>query len=413
MTTTKSFEVSKSTVWEAWKSVKENHGAHGIDKQSIEDFEANLKDNLYKLWNRMSSGSYFPPSVRKVEIPKKDGGKRTLGIPTVADRIAQTTLKRMLEPQIEAIFHPDSYGYRPNKSALDAVGKTRERCWKFDWVIDLDIKGFFDNMNHELLMKALKKHTDCKWILLYIERWLKSPLEDIDGLRIERTKGTPQGGVISPLISNLFMHYAFDKWMEIHFPGVLFARYADDLVIHCISENQANIILSAVRKRLSECFLDLHPTKTKIIYCKDNQRNGTYKVTAFDFLGYTFRPRMVKTKYGNIMTSFTPAIGDKVRKIIQGRIRNWKIHLLSHAKIEEIACSINPVLRGWLNYYCKFYGSLAIHTISRAVNFALVRWARRKFKKLNRSYSRARDLIRRMQKQNSILFEHWKNAKGI
>ncbi len=238
-------------------------------------------------------------------------------------------------------------------------------------------------------------------------------MEDIDGLRTERTKGTPQGGVISPLISNLFMHYAFDKWMEIHFPKVLFVRYADDLVIHCISEKKANIILSAVRKRLSECFLDLHPTKTKIIYCKDNQRNGTYKVTAFDFLGYTFRPRMVKTKYGNIMTSFTPAIGDKVRKIIQGRIRNWKIHLLSHAKIEEIACSINPVLCGWLNYYCKFYGSLAIHTISRAVNFALVRWARRKFKKLNRSYSRARDLIRRMQKQNSILFEHWKNAKGI
>lgn len=248
MTTTKSFEVSKLTIWDAWRSVKENQGTYGIDKQSIEDLEVNLKDNLYKLWNRMSSGSYFPPPVRKVEIPKKDGGKRTLGIPTVADRIAQTAVKKMLEPQIEPIFHLDSYGYRPNKSALDAVGKTRERCWKFDWVIDLDIKGFFDNMNHELLMKALKKHTDCKWILLYIERWLKAPLEDIDGLRTKRTKGTPQGGVISPLLSNLFMHYAFDKWMEIHFPEVLFARYADDLVIHCISLKQANIILSAVRK---------------------------------------------------------------------------------------------------------------------------------------------------------------------
>jgi RNA-directed DNA polymerase len=408
---TKSFKISKLSVWEAWKSVRENHGAHGVDKQSIENFEVKLKDNLYKLWNRMSSGSYLPPPVRQVEIPKKDGGIRTLGIPTVADRIAQTVVKKLLESKIDPLFHPDSYGYRPNKSALDAIGKTRERCWKFKWVIDLDIKGFFDNVSHELLMKALKKHTDCKWMLLYIERWLKVPMETPQGEQIARTKGTPQGGVISPLLANLFMHYAFDKWMEINISDMPFARYADDLVIHCKTEKQANYVLDSVRKRLSECMLELHPTKTKIVYCNDRGIKIGGKTPSFDFLGYTFRPRAAHSKHAGVTTGFLPAISDKAIKSIQKRVRAWKIKSWTHTGIGGIAVAINPVLRGWLNYYGAFYGSKAIQVIKRAVNFALIRWARRKFKKLNRSFAKAADLIKKMREQNRNLFAHWKYAE--
>jgi RNA-directed DNA polymerase len=410
MATIKPYEISKISIWEAWKSVKKNHGSHGIDKQTIENFEAKLKDNLFKLWNRMSSVSYFPPSVRKVEIPKKDGGVRTLGIPTVEDRIAQTVVKKMLEPQIDPFFHQNSYGYRPNKSALDAIAKTRERCWDFKWVIDLDIKGFFDNMNHELLMKALKKHTDCKWVLLYIERWLKAPLENMNGEKIERTKGTPQGGVISPLISNLFMHYALDKWLEINFPHIKFSRYADDIVIHCVTEKQASFILQAVKKRLSECFLELHPEKTKIVYCKKIQNPTNFKVTAFDFLGYTFRSRAATTKEGVLITGFLPAISKKSLNNIREQIRKWKLKHWTSSDIYEIALALNPVIQGWLNYYCAYHSSRTLNKISRAINNVLVKWAKRKYKSLGGMYSKSANMIRKLFEQNPKLFAHWKNS---
>jgi len=272
----KPFSISKQAVWEAFKRIKANQGAAGVDGQSIEEFEKDLSNNLYKLWNRMSSGSYLPPPVRRVDIPKPDGRMRPLGIPTVADRVAQMVVKQDLEPILEPHFHPDSYGYRPGKSAMDAVGIARKRCWKYHWALDLDIKSFFDTIDHELLMRAVRKHTDCKWVLLYIERWLKAPVQLVDGALADRKMGTPQGGVISPLLSNLFLHYAFDKWMGRQFPEIPFERYADDVICHCRSERQAKDLLDAIKSRLAECRLKLNLHKTRIIYCKDSYRKGRY-----------------------------------------------------------------------------------------------------------------------------------------
>src|SRR5579862_46719 len=237
--TNKPFNIDKRLVYEAYKAVKSNRGAAGVDEQTIEQFEADLKSNLYKIWNRMSSGSYFPPPVRAVSIPKKSGGQRILGVPTVADRVAQMVVKQRIEPDLDPIFLANSYGYRPRKSALDAVGVTRERCWKYDWVLEFDIKGLFDNINHDLLMKAVRKHTDNKWILLYIERWLKAPMQLPDGTFQEKTKGLMQGGVVSPVLSNLFLHYVFDIWMTKQYPNFLWCRYADDGLVHCKTGHEA------------------------------------------------------------------------------------------------------------------------------------------------------------------------------
>ncbi len=317
MTKAKSYAISKQIVWDAYKRVKAKRGAAGVDKQSLGVFEKDLKNNLYKIWNRMSSGSYFPPPVRVVEISKDDGGIRPLGIPTVADRIAQMVAKLYFEPLVEPHFHPDSYGYRPGKSALDAVGVTRQRCWRKDWVIDLDIKGFFDNLDHDLVMRAVRHHTDTPWIVLYIERWLKAPAQKEDGTLVERTKGTPQGGVISPLLANLFMHYAIDAWLQRKYPVVQFARYADDAVIHATSLRQAQSVLEAVRCRLKECGLELHPEKTRIVYCKDDDRRGDYPQIKFDFLGYAFRPRRAKNRWGKFFVSFLPAVSTKAASRIR------------------------------------------------------------------------------------------------
>jgi len=259
MAEAKPFAIPKQLVWGAYQQVKANRGAAGVDGETLEAFDAKAEDNLYKLWNRMSSGSYFPPPVRLVEIPKKNGGRRPLGIPTVADRIAQTVVKMVLEPKVEPMFHPDSYAYRPNKSAHEAVGTARKRCWKLDWVIDLDVKAFFDSLEHDLVMRAVRHHTDEPWVVLYIERWLKAPAEAADGRRIERTAGTPQGGVVSPLLANLFMHYAFDLWMRRTHPLMTFERYADDVIVHCVSEDQAQRVLEDFRLRLKGCGLELHP----------------------------------------------------------------------------------------------------------------------------------------------------------
>ncbi len=321
----KPFCIAKGLVWEAYKRVKANRGAAAVDGQSLAAFDEDLKGNLYKIWNRMSSGSYIPPPVRLVEIPKGNGKMRPLGIPTVADRIAQMVAKLTLEPIVEPKFHRDSYGYRPGKSALDAVGIARQRCWQRGWVIDLDIRDFFGSLDHGLMMKALMHHTDLKWLHLYVERWLKAPLRLADGTLMERWSGTPQGGVISPVLANLFMHHAFDQWMARTFSVVPFERYADDVLIHCVSQEQANVVLAAVRARLKECGLELHPEKTKVVYCKDDNRRGTFEPHCFDFLGYTFRPRLVERKDGKLFVGFLPAMSPKAAKAVRAVIRGWDL----------------------------------------------------------------------------------------
>lgn len=406
MSQAKPYSISKGLVWKAYKLIKANDGAAGVDAVSIEEYENRLKDNLYKLWNRMSSGCYFPLPVRTVEIPKRGGGKRPLGIPTVADRIAQMVAKLYLEPLLEPHFHKDSYGYRPKKSAIQALGVARRRCWRYDWVLDLDIKGFFDNIGHDLLMKALKVHTDCKWIHLYVERWLKAPAQREDGTLVERSKGTPQGGVVSPLLSNLFLHYAFDEWMRRNHPEVPFERYADDIVVHCKTEEEAKLLLVSVEERLRDCNLELHPEKTKIVYCKDDDRSGSYHNEKFDFLGYTFRPRRAKSKRGHFFVSFLPGVSDEARKEMHREIRRWKLHMRSDKSLEDFACIYNAILRGWIEYYAVFYKT-EMYPTYHMLNKILAKWAKRKYKKLRRSLPRARRWLRQVAYHRPTLFAHW------
>jgi RNA-directed DNA polymerase len=407
MDKTKPFEISKHVVLKAYKRVKANKGAPGIDDESVEVFEENLKDNLYKIWNRMSSGSYFPPPVKVVEIPKKTGGIRKLGIPTVADRIAQMVAKLYFEPLVEPYFHQDSYGYRPGKSAIDAVAVVRKRCWRYDWLVEFDIKGLFDNIPHNLLMRAVKKHTNCKWLLLYIERWLNAPFQLEDGQVIERTAGTPQGGVISPVLANLFLHYVFDKWMERNYPRNPWARYADDGVTHCRTREEAEELLRQLNKRFEECGLELHPEKTKIVYCKDDDRQGDYPHTKFDFMGYTYRPRRSKSRHNKFYINFTPGVSNKASKAMRQTIRGWRLHLKPDKSLEDISRMFNPVLRGWINYYGRFYKS-ALYPALRHMNRALVYWARRKYKRLKRHRRRAEHWLGKIAKREPQLFAHWK-----
>jgi len=401
---TKPFSISKQVVWEAYRRVKANQGAAGVDGQSIKDFEADLKDNLYKIWNRMCSGSYFPPPVRTVRIAKSDGRQRKLGIPTVSDRVAQMVVKMYLEPDVEPNFHPDSYGYIRGRSALDAVGVVRKRCWKYNWVIDLDIKGFFDHIDHDLMLRAVKKHTTSKWMLLYIERWLKAPAQLENGSLVERKIGTPQGGVISPLLANIFLHHAFDEWMRLDHPSIRFARYADDIIVHCRTEAQAQFMLRAIKRRLACCKLQLHPDKTKIVYCKDDRRPGNYDHESFDFLGYSFRPRGCKGH--NYFVGFTPAVSKSAIKAMSDRIRGWKLQLWSSSSLEDIARRINPVVRGWLNYYGRYYKS-AMRPIHRQLQHALARWAMRKYKRLKGHWLRAIHWVNRIMRRDRKLFVSW------
>lgn len=407
MKTTKPFKISKQAVWIAWERVKANKGAAGIDGETIEQFEKNLKDNLYKLWNRMSSGTYFPPPVKTVAIPKKDGGERKLGIPSVKDRTAQMVVKLHFEPLVEPIFHKDSYGYRPNRSAHQALEVTRKRCWRYDWVLEFDIKGLFDNIDQELLMKAVRKHTQCRWTLLYIERWLKAPIELEDGTLVERKKGVPQGGVISPILSNLFMHYVFDKWMERKHPGVPFCRYADDGLAHHHSELEAIKMKDALQKRFHECGLEMHPKKTKIVYCKDDDRRGKHPETSFDFLGYTFRPRRAKNCKGKFFVTFTPAMSAKAGKAIRQEVRGWKLHLRSDKSLYDLSRMFKSNIQGWINYYGRFRKS-GMYTTLRHINRKLGLWAMRKFKKKKRHRRRAEHWLGRIAKQQPGLFPHWK-----
>ncbi|MCG8637539.1 MAG: group II intron reverse transcriptase/maturase [Desulfobacterales bacterium] len=319
---TKSFDISKNIVWQAYKRVKANKGAAGVDEQSMNDFERDLKGNLYKIWNRMSSGSYFPPAVKAVAIPKKSGGARILGVPSISDRIAQTVVKMYLEPEMDKCFHPDSYGCRPHKSAIQAVAVTRQRCWEHGWLLEFDIKGAFDNIDHLLLLKALKRHTDSDWVLLYIKRWLKAQLQLPDGELKERTKGTPKGGVISPLLMNLFLHYVFDKWMQIHYLKCPFARYADDGVVHCNTLQEAERLKAVLEKRFKECKLEIHPGKTKIVCCKGDKPWIKYPIMKFEFLGYEFRLRTARARTGRLFTRFMPAISPTSAKAIRKEMRS-------------------------------------------------------------------------------------------
>ena len=407
MAKSKSYQIPKCLFVDAWKKVKQNRGSPGVDGQTIEEFEERLQDNLYKLWNRMSSGSYFPVAVRLCEIPKIDGKVRTLGIPTVSDRVAQMVVKMMLEPKIDPKFHQDSYGYRPGKSAIEAVGKARERCWQMNWVIDLDIKGFFDNIDHDLMLKAVKKHTQEPWILMYVERWLKAPGKDKNGLEVVRIKGTPQGGVISPLLANLFLHYGFDCWMVKNFPDILFERYADDVVVHCYTEKQALFVKEGIGRRLKECGLTLHPGKTKITYCKDVIRKGRAENTKFDFLGYEFRARCVRnSRRGHLFVGFNPAISPKARKAINQKIRSWKLTKWTMVSMEEIAKKINSVVRGWINYYGA-YSKSSLRSVLRQVEFAIAKWAMRKYKKFHRKWVFTLRWLKSVSQRSPQLFAHW------
>lgn len=404
---TKPFSIPKELIWDSYKQVKSNKGAAGVDEETFTEFDQNLKNNLYKLWNRMSSGSYFAPCVRGVAIPKKSGGTRMLGIPTVTDRIAQAVVKRVLEPILEPIFHKDSYGYRSGKNAHDAIEVTRQRCWQYPWVVEFDIKGLFDNIDHQLMMKALRKHCQISWVLLYIERWLKAPLVQPDGTLQKREKGTPQGGVISPLLANLFLHYVFDKWCERVLPGVPFCRYADDGLLHCKSLREAEWILGKLRKRFEECLLELHPHKSRIVYCKHGKRVEEYENITFTFLGFTFGPRVAKNRDGERYVNFSAAVSHEAMRAMKQQARRWKLSLRNDWDIDKMARIINPITRGWYQYYGKFYKS-ALKRLWLNINEHLCRWVMRKYTKYKRHKVKAFGYLAKIAKVKPNLFFHWK-----
>jgi group II intron reverse transcriptase/maturase len=406
----KPFAIPKELVWQAWKQVKANGGAAGADGVAIETFEKDLKDSLYKVWNRMSSGTYFPPAVRAVEIPKASGGTRMLGVPSVGDRVAQTVAAMALEPRTEAVFHDDSYGYRPRKGALDAVAACRQRCWERNWVIDLDIRKFFDSVPWDLVVKAVEANVthEQRWITLYVRRWLAAPIVMPDGRTEARDKGTPQGSAVSPVLANLFMHYAFDKWLEREFPLVEFERYADDAVVHCATEQQARKVLAALEERMAEVGLQLHPDKTRIVYCKDrNRRRSDCAETSFTFLGYTFRARQAPARQGGgaMFSAFLPAVSKDALKRMSEEVRSWRVHHRSGTELEDIASWVNPVIRGWMAYYGRFYRT-ALNGLLQRINTYLVRWAKRKYKRL-RTFKKVRRWWEGLTARQPRLFAHW------
>lgn len=406
----KSYVIPMQLVRDAWLKVKEKGGAAGPDGVTIPQFEETAEDRLYVLWNRMSSGSYFPGPVRAVEIPKKGekGGVRVLGIPNVVDRVAQTVIAMALEPLVEPIFHRDSYGYRPGRSPEDALRVCRQRCWKYDWVVDLDVKAFFDTVPWDLMLKAVAHHTDQKWILLYVERCLKSPMRKADGTLVERTRGTPQGGPLSPLIANLFLHYGLDVWLAREYPACPFERFADDMIIHCASEQQARDVRDAVARRLADVGLELHPDKTRIVYCKDDKRTGEHEHTSFTFLSYTFRPRRAWNKHRRkAFTGFQPAASRERVTEFSRKMHDKRLHRRSNQTLNDLAADINPEVAGWLTYFTAFYVTAVIPP-ARRIDHHLVRWARRKYKRLKRSDRKAWAWLKGVRKRDPELFAHWK-----
>jgi RNA-directed DNA polymerase len=404
---TKSLPVSKRMVYNSYLKVCDKNGSAGIDKQSIELFNEELSANLYKLWNRMTSGSYFPPPVRTVFIPKKQGGLRPLGIPTVSDRIAQGVVKDYLEPAVEAIFHPSSFGYRPKRSAHDALVQCRNNCMQYSWVIDVDIKGFFDNLSHDLLLKLIKQHTQEKWVLLYIERWLQAGIVQQDGTIEARMKGTPQGGVISPLLANVYLHHGFDQWMEATYPFNPFERYADDIVIHCHSKEEAAALLTALHRRMHEYALCLHPEKTKLVYCKDYRRKGSHEQESFTFLGYSFQPRRKRDNYGRgnrTYMVFAPAISSNAKTAIRQAIRAILKPRWSNWTMEGFARLLNPKIRGWINYYTRFYRQEAL-AVFCYLNGLVRKWLQNKYKLTTKKQVYVK--YASLQRVQPALFCHW------
>jgi RNA-directed DNA polymerase len=404
----KSFEIAKHEVVRAYQRVRANKGAAGADGVTLGGFERDLKKNLYRIWNRLSSGSYFAPAVKRVEIKKEDGKLRPLGIPTVADRVAQMVVKQRLEPLLEPLFHADSYGYRPGRSAHDAVRLARRRCWKHDWVLDLDIQGFFDNLDWALLLKAVRKHAKSAWVVLYIQRWLQAEVVLPDGTVQRREKGTPQGGVISPLLANLFLHYAFDSWMGRQHPGVPFERYADDIICHCDSQAQAEELREELRQRLGECGLQLHPQKTRVVYCADANRRAQAECSRFDFLGFTFKPRSAGGPRG-VFTSFAPAVSDKALHAMRESVREWGLGRRSSQSLEQVRAEIGPRVQGWVNYYGVVRPS-TLYRALRVIDVHLVEWVQRKYKRLRRKRHRAWEWLEGLQSRVPWLFPHWWSA---
>lgn len=407
----KPFVISKLAVMEAYRKVRANKGAAGVDGVSMEEFGSDLKGNLYKIWNRLSSGTYFPPPVRAVSIPKLGGGIRVLGVPTIADRIAQTVVAGELEKVVEPKFHPDSYGYRPHRSALDAVGVCRKRCWENDWAIKVDIQGFFDTVDHSLMLKAVEANTDLPWVLLYVRRWLAAPMQQADGSLTERAAGTPQGSAVSPVLTNLFLHYTFDVYMARKFPDVRFERYVDDLLVHARSERQAQMLRRAIDQRFAQVGLRMHPDKTVIAYCRDSRRNRPAERITFDFLGFTFAPRGARDKKGEMFTSFLPAVSGAALKRMGRELRSWRLHHATTRTLEGLAQWINPIVRGWMNYYGRFYRS-ELYPLLMRINTYLVRWAGKKFKRL-RGFKRAYNWWWKVVPANQGLFAHWAWSRGF
>lgn len=410
---TKPIEIDKKLIYYAWLKVQENRGAHGVDQLTIDKIQLDLEDHLYKLWNRMSSGSYMASPVRKVDIPKADGKTRSLGIPTVMDRVAQMAAVMLMEPGLDAQFHESSYGYRRKRSALHAVEKAQSECLKKAYVIDLDIKGFFDNIPHDKMMEMVERHIDIAWVKLYISRWLKADMEDNQGARIARDKGTPQGGVISPLLANLYLHEVFDTWMTEVFGHITFERYADDVIIHCLTLEQARYVLDKVKERMKAFGLELHPEKTKIVYCwyDGRERKEDQGVEdKFDFLGYTFRTRTGLNKAtGKKRNTFNPAVSDKAKKKIKSAIKELKISKSTNLEIKDIGKRLNPKLLGWKTYYGKFR-CWELYSLFEDVDEKIVKWYRKKYKVSNST--EAWHWLKSLKITEPKLFAHWVFMKG-